>query len=72
MQTPRTIWLPGVIFGLNVLTISLSGCGGGDSPVADKPIPIFNADPNNARSNITLENESEYIKKGGLRTPSKK
>jgi hypothetical protein len=65
------IWLPGLVFGLSVLTISLSGCGG-DSSVPDKPIPIYNADPNNPRSNITLENEAEYIKKGELRTPSKK
>jgi hypothetical protein len=72
MQTPRTIWLPGLVFGLIVLTMSLSGCGGGDGAVADKPIPIYNADPNNARRNITLENEAEYIKKGEVRTPSKK
>jgi len=66
------IWLPGLVFGLSVLTMSLSGCGGGDGSVPDKPIPVYNADPNNARSNITLENEAEYIKKGVVRPPSKK
>ena len=72
MQAPRTIWLPSLAFGLSVLTVSLSGCGGGDAAVPDKPIPVFNADPSNARSNITLDNEAEYIKKGELRPPSKK
>jgi hypothetical protein len=71
MQTPRTIWPPGLVFGLSVLTMSLSGCGGGDGSVPDKPIPTYNADPNNPRSKITLENEAEYIKKGELRKPSK-
>jgi hypothetical protein len=71
MQTPRTIWRPGVVFGLSVLTSALSGCGGGDGQVPDKPIPIYNADPNNPRSKITLENEAEYVKKGAVRTPSK-
>jgi hypothetical protein len=71
MQTPRTILLPGLVLALGVLTMPLSGCGG-DAPPVDQPVPVYNADPNNPRMKITLDNEAEYIKKGELRPASKK
>jgi len=76
MQTPRTIWLPGLVFALSVLTMPLSGCGGGgggDGAAADKPAPIYNPDPNNPKMGIPLDKEADFMKKGQLKptTPKK-
>lgn len=62
MRFPRHVFFLIAALSAGALMTASPGCGrGGDAATETKPIPVFNPDPNNPNSDISLENESENM-----------